>query len=315
MPGPLVIPGIAAGASILGQVINAKAQGNMNKKTRKWSEKMYALQRADNLADWQRQNDYNSPAAQMQRLKDAGLNPALVYENGATTASVPIRSADAPSWNPKAATFDPGAAVGAGLGAYYDTALKQAQTDNLRKQVEVSEQQKTLIAAQTLATLAGTEKTKQDTASGKFDLDLKSDLRQNSLDVANALLQKTRADIESTKASTQYTIDENQRKALLNATTVTKMLEETKNILVQRGVLRHQIHEIDQRISNMQKEGEFRELDLEARRMGIQPNDPAYMRIMQKLFSKVFKDVPEGKYFDIMTQWLKLHSSNPYINF
>jgi hypothetical protein len=31
---------------------------------------------------WKRQNAYNTPANQMQRLKDAGLNPALMYGQG-----------------------------------------------------------------------------------------------------------------------------------------------------------------------------------------------------------------------------------------
>lgn len=31
---------------------------------------------------WNKQNEYNSPAAQMQRFKDAGLNPALMYTQG-----------------------------------------------------------------------------------------------------------------------------------------------------------------------------------------------------------------------------------------
>ena len=31
---------------------------------------------------WNMQNAYNTPKAQMQRLKDAGLNPALMYGQG-----------------------------------------------------------------------------------------------------------------------------------------------------------------------------------------------------------------------------------------
>ena len=73
MPGPLVIPAVMAGSQLLGQGINAISQSGINKKTRQWNEQMYARQRADALADWQRQNEYNSPAAQMQRY--AELHP------------------------------------------------------------------------------------------------------------------------------------------------------------------------------------------------------------------------------------------------
>lgn len=44
-------------------------------------------QQADqqNIKFWQMQNAYNTPKQQMQRLKDAGLNPALIYGTSANT--------------------------------------------------------------------------------------------------------------------------------------------------------------------------------------------------------------------------------------
>ena len=36
---------------------------------------------------WHMQNRYNTPSAQVQRLKDAGLNPALIYGKGQTGAT------------------------------------------------------------------------------------------------------------------------------------------------------------------------------------------------------------------------------------
>lgn len=47
-----------------------------------------------NLHLWNLQNAYNDPSAQMQRLKNAGLNPNLVYGKGATTLSAPMSSAE-----------------------------------------------------------------------------------------------------------------------------------------------------------------------------------------------------------------------------
>lgn len=60
-------------------------------KDRQFAHEMYDIQRAHNLEDWWRQNEYNLPSAQMQRLKDAGLNPNLVYGHGAdaTATSLP----------------------------------------------------------------------------------------------------------------------------------------------------------------------------------------------------------------------------------
>lgn len=42
----------------------------------------YQQQLADERKNWYMQNQFNSPSAQMERLKIAGLNPNLVYQNG-----------------------------------------------------------------------------------------------------------------------------------------------------------------------------------------------------------------------------------------
>jgi hypothetical protein len=54
---------------------------------------MGAKQRQDaanrqNTQFWNMQNKYNTPKAQMARLKEAGLNPALIYGSGATNTGV-----------------------------------------------------------------------------------------------------------------------------------------------------------------------------------------------------------------------------------
>lgn len=87
MPASLLIPAITAGAALLGQGGNAVAQGMGNRAQRKWNEKMYQTQKQDNLDFWNMQNSYNSPEQQMQRLTSAGLNPNLVYGNGAVANS------------------------------------------------------------------------------------------------------------------------------------------------------------------------------------------------------------------------------------
>lgn len=48
---------------------------------------------AQELAMWNLNNEYNSPAQQMKRLKDAGLNPALVYGTGSSVATGVSKSA------------------------------------------------------------------------------------------------------------------------------------------------------------------------------------------------------------------------------
>lgn len=47
----------------------------------------YQQQRRDSLADWNRQNEYNSPSAQVQRLRDAGISPYTMSGNAVTASS------------------------------------------------------------------------------------------------------------------------------------------------------------------------------------------------------------------------------------
>lgn len=96
---------IGAGASALAGGTSAVAQSSLNKKTREfnreeaekqrqWNEAMAEKQNAWNYEMWMKQNEYNDPTHQVQRLRDAGLNP-LYYgldgsSAGALTAAQPL---------------------------------------------------------------------------------------------------------------------------------------------------------------------------------------------------------------------------------
>ena len=88
-------PIAAVGSGIIGAVSGA-IQNNANRHfeaeqsalQRDWNERMMDKQNAWNLEQWSREIEYNSPAAQVQRMRDAGLNP-LYYGldgNGVTSA-------------------------------------------------------------------------------------------------------------------------------------------------------------------------------------------------------------------------------------
>lgn len=73
---------ISAGALIASSLI-AGGSAVANKIIEK---RRYERQLADQHKLWQENNAYNSPSAQMARLKAAGLNPNLVYQNGGVSA-------------------------------------------------------------------------------------------------------------------------------------------------------------------------------------------------------------------------------------
>ncbi len=83
---PAIVQSVGNVGSGLFSLLNQRSVNKANFKMAEW-------QNARNIENWQMQNEYNSPANQMQRLKDAGLNPNLVYGNG----SVVGNSANAPA--------------------------------------------------------------------------------------------------------------------------------------------------------------------------------------------------------------------------
>ncbi len=58
------------------------AQKEENEKNREYNLMLAKQQNLWNLEQWNRENAYNDPTAQMQRLRNAGLNPDLVYGSG-----------------------------------------------------------------------------------------------------------------------------------------------------------------------------------------------------------------------------------------
>lgn len=264
MPDPITVAAIAGGAQLAGQGINALTQGNLNKKTRQYNQQMYNLQRQHSLQDWTMQNEYNSPAAQMQRLKMAGLNPNLVYGKGADNVSGTVRSADAGSWNPQAPKFELGAAAQSGLSAYYDTQMRQAQIDNLKTQ-------NTAIANEAILKAAQTEATMQGTATSKFDLGLKSELRQISLQAATENLRKLTTDID-------ISVRADERAAAQNAVSVSEAAERILSLREQRAKTIVEKEQIRAQINNLKNDSELKQLDINLKKMGLQPGDPMILR-------------------------------------
>lgn len=134
---------IAGGASLVGQAFNAYQSGKMNKRAERFNREMYAKQRADNLSDWHMQNAYNDPAAQMQRLQNANLNPHLVYGNGADAQMAsPVRSSNISNPSYDTPRIDLGSVVTQALQAKQlqsNIANTDAQTDALKQKTELGQ--------------------------------------------------------------------------------------------------------------------------------------------------------------------------------
>ena len=74
-----------------------RAQQEENQKNREYNLMLARTQNQWNIEQWQRENDYNSPTAQMSRFRAAGLNPNLIYGQSNSAASSPTLTSGAAS--------------------------------------------------------------------------------------------------------------------------------------------------------------------------------------------------------------------------
>lgn len=283
MPFPFVAAGAAAAAGI-----DAWSTGNMNKKSRAFSEQMYARQLYDQERFWNMQNEYNSPAAQMQRFKDAGLNPALIYGQQNTAGPLTTPDVQKPEFN--APQFGSAAVSGAltAIDTMTNLEVKQAQVDNMRLQGDVIKQEAALKAAQIVDV----------TASGKrkmFDLDFESELRQTSVDARKEALRQL-------KVNTDMNIARNMREQIMMSSSLREASERVSNLISQRQALALQnantveekkriiadTRRIKQQIALMAKDGVIKDLDVKLAKDDIRPGDPIWYRAISQGFNSVW---------------------------
>lgn len=83
---------ITGGLQVLQSGGNMLFQQQQNKLNREFAQGQARLQRQYANEDWERTNAYNSPKAQKDRLKAAGLNPNMIYaQGGGSNVSAMVR--------------------------------------------------------------------------------------------------------------------------------------------------------------------------------------------------------------------------------
>lgn len=92
---PFVGAALDFGSNIVGGLFNA----NQARKNRAFQERMYNKQVEDSISFWKMEQAYNHPQKVLERMKSAGLNPLLMYGDGASglTASSQPSLPSAPS--------------------------------------------------------------------------------------------------------------------------------------------------------------------------------------------------------------------------
>lgn len=223
-PNPIVGPVVQAGSGIISSLLANRAA----KKTREANKREAELAYQRQVDMFNKQNEYNSPAEQMKRLRAAGLNENLVYGNGATnTTAVSTPKYDAPTQQYVSNVPD----LGSALSMYQDFRLKNAQINNVNAQTIATERKSDTelitqmllrmrpdqINAQTKKLLAETNKVESllpyQTEVAKAEAD-----RQSSYTaLALQRLYNTKATGRNIDQSTELKKQETQYKALQNS--------------------------------------------------------------------------------------------------
>lgn len=266
MPIPAIIPPlIAAGTGIATMIGNNKAQKKRNEEQMAFSREMYGRQRKDAIADFHMMNEYNHPLQQMNRMRQAGLNPNLFYGKGAESTASTIRSANPPNANLIAPQYDIEQAMSP-ITRYLSARNVQAQTDKLNEQAALTKRQGMLTEAQTAKTLT-------DNARSKFDLKQAEELNQDV--ILRAKLENDELEIRNF-----VTLSKNDREELANSANVSRTLQDILNKKMSLAKDRTEIERLKVMIENAKKEGQLKDLDIKLREEGIMPSDPLWARYM-----------------------------------
>lgn len=269
---------------------NRKSQEEQNEKDRAFQREMYGQQREDSRTDWNNQNTYNSPSQQMERLRQAGLNPHLVYGNGAdtTASSVKSYSADTPNQTaPKREFNDLGTKVLQGL----DLKFKQAQTDNVNTDTA-------LKVKENLEKDANIASTLQNTARSVFDLEQAQRLKdavvtKAELDNNKLSSEITHIDSQTSHeyAGTAYQISENQRQQIRLTNDLQKTAQEIISSKIQNAKTQQETENLKMLLQKLSSETTIEQVNAELAKKGVQKGDAPYWREFIKLLNKPLTDI------------------------
>lgn len=179
--------------------VNEKVAGRQNE----WNLAMYQRQLADSRENWNMQNAYNSPKAQMERLKEAGLNPNLVYGNSTSGSAGNAGSmSSTPSAQPAVGYYRPMNMM-AGLGDLAQLFLtastvrrNNSETDSIRERTLLTREQALTEQVRRDGMNWANAKTKEEAAIWKRKLHLDMGMMQDQM-------RKFRQDVLQSKETTR----------------------------------------------------------------------------------------------------------------
>ena len=258
---------------IVGGLIEGAINNSSNKKIAR-ENRQFALDM------WNRNNEYNTPLAQMQRLKEAGLNPNLMYGQGTTGNSSSPAKADGAYPTQYKLNFLEAAQL------HQQQKLNEQSIQLQKSQTELNHAQAQKVNAETANTHANTlntQETMQFNRESRPKILQKYDLQNQSISLSNENLNKINAkieaDINQIKANTQLTA----RQADVAKATLGKITIEAENAIKQgRSIDLQQVEQI-MRNDLMKK--------------GMNPSDSGPQRLIKEMLDTFKPIIDRSKAF------------------
>lgn len=227
-PASVVNPTISSLVSGAGSLLSTVVQAAFNKKEadaqRQWNEDMMDKQNAWSLDMWNKTNEYNTPESQVNRLRDAGLNPLYYGLDGSSANG--LESAQ-PLGYDRANMSNMDNPLATGVQTFM-------QSQALNKELELKNAQIDKLKEETAGVGLDNEFKDRTMAARTEAENLKNELTKQQINIARQELKNKAQEFEKLIAETNNEIE---RKALIQAQTVVqkalaaKTDAETKSIL------------------------------------------------------------------------------------
>lgn len=257
----------AALAPVAGQIIGGLFDSENVSDTNAANLELARQQNLWKIQQWERENEYNLPSNQMQRLRDAGINPNLAFSNGQ------LSNVSASSPQLDRATLAPYTGYSSTLANGFSSAINAAKLIG-----DLAQQKMDLKLAGSnydYSTLRNEEQALKNVyqqisnSNLKYDTDLKGELYQTNKEVAKANLRSILLQNEMQ----EYKNSEIQANIDLIRINTQYRQEEIK--IVKQSLIKLKY---DTMFSKGQVDRQEYELNL--LKQGVNPNDPIWARVL-----------------------------------
>ncbi|WGL31398.1 DNA pilot protein [Dipodfec virus UOA04_Rod_1021] len=238
-------PIVNAVGSIGGALIGSNSSSNAVKQQNAGNMELAKYAYQQNLEQWNRENEYNTPANQIARLRAAGLNPNLMYGDSSAGGV----SASSPNFNaPTLGAYTGQGAIGASIGQTvgdsvfkYLAAEKQQSENQLLKYQAQSEQMRTQGLAADLV-LKGKEAEMSGMRNTVYGRLMDSVVRKGVAEAEGAEIGNTNARISGSLMASQIERNQAQTKQLQEQSKLTKaqaeqVVKKTENLTYEVALL------------------------------------------------------------------------------